>query len=343
MLNGWALAWSDTFEGISRAVDRPDGQNEDQGESRVRSGVADATPREDEIAERVARDLSGDLSCVGCGYNQRGLSVRALCPECGLPVLATVLGVVDPRAEQLQPIGMPRLVAGGLVLWSGSALLAALFTWASHLVLASGSGAKSWMMLISVGLVGVSGLAAGVFVRPHAGLESKRIWFAMIAIALYVPLGIAHHRVLGTLSSLDQSPFLTTGGLDRQTHLFRLFSIALMVAIILLLRPMARTLAIRSLVIRTGRVDRQSMYSLAAALGVVAIGDSVGLGASFSTDIVHGLLMPISLILIGMGSLLFTIGLGGVFLDTIRLVPVIAHAPVGVEHAFGDQDRMFEE
>ncbi len=322
-------------------MDKPDEQPEESNRS-----LADEAG-EVEIGERVARELSGDLRCVQCGYNLRGLSVRAMCSECGTPVLATVLGVVDPRAEQLRPIPRPRLVAGGMIVWSGAALLAVLLSWGVHLTLAGGAEVGSWVVPASAGALAVSGVGALVLVRPHAGIEARRIRYALVAIGLYIPLVLVHYRLLVPLSVLDRSPFLTTDGLSRETHLLRLALGGVAVAIIVLLRPMARVLAARSLIVRTGRVDRQSMLSLAAALGVAAAGDLVGLGASFATDIVAGLLSPIALILIGVGSLLFTIGLGGVLLDCVRIAPVILHSPVGVEQAFGErafgEGGMFEE
>ncbi len=297
---------------------------------------------ESSIEEQVARDLSGDLHCVQCGYNQRGMSVRAMCPECGLPVLATVLGVVDPQAEQLQPIARPRLVAAGFVVWAVSAMAAVGLVWIIHGLLAAGVSPVRGLAMLSVILVGISGLGALSLVRPHGGIEPRRVAMSALAVGLYLPLVFLHGELLVPISLLAQSPFQGLGGLSLETHLLRLACIVLIVAITLFLRPTARMLAARSLVVRTGRVDRQSMLSLAGALGVAAIGDLIGVVANLSTEIIHGTLAPISLILIGMGSLLFTIGLGGIVLDVLRLAPVILHRPVGVEQAFGEQDGMFE-
>ncbi|MEM7623588.1 MAG: hypothetical protein AAF235_10360 [Planctomycetota bacterium] len=66
----------------------------------------------------VATALLGDLPCVNCSYNLRGLSVRAVCPECKTAVLATVLAVIDPKAEEFSAIGSPRVVAAGFVVWA---------------------------------------------------------------------------------------------------------------------------------------------------------------------------------------------------------------------------------
>src|SRR5262245_48877512 len=80
--------------------------------------------------EAIARELTGDLPCVRCRYNLRGLSVRAPCPECGTPVRATLLAVVDPFAGELQPVSRPRLIVAGLIAWSLGGFGSALCVWA---------------------------------------------------------------------------------------------------------------------------------------------------------------------------------------------------------------------
>ncbi|MBL8760751.1 MAG: hypothetical protein JNL50_05545, partial [Phycisphaerae bacterium] len=54
--------------------------------------------------ELLARELTGDLRCAKCAYNLKGLSVRSVCPECGLAISATLLAKVDPHAAELRPI-----------------------------------------------------------------------------------------------------------------------------------------------------------------------------------------------------------------------------------------------
>jgi len=74
----------------------------------------------------IARQLTGDLWCIGCGYNLRGLSIRELCPECAMPVRATILGVIDPKAHELTPLKRPRMVGLGLIAWASGLWIATM-------------------------------------------------------------------------------------------------------------------------------------------------------------------------------------------------------------------------
>ena len=47
------------------------------------------------------------------------------CPECGLPIQATLLSLVDPRAAEIQPIRSRRTVATGLAAWAVASYIAA--------------------------------------------------------------------------------------------------------------------------------------------------------------------------------------------------------------------------
>lgn len=67
----------------------------------------------------VAATLTERLTCAACGYDLRGLSVLDRCPECGLRIATSILAVVDPRAQEFEPIRKPKLVAFGLLTWSG--------------------------------------------------------------------------------------------------------------------------------------------------------------------------------------------------------------------------------
>ncbi len=71
---------------------------------------------------RLSRELAGDLPCIQCGYNLRGLTVKGMCPECGTSVRATLLAVVDPMAGEFRPISFPRLTAYGMLVWSHAAV-----------------------------------------------------------------------------------------------------------------------------------------------------------------------------------------------------------------------------
>ncbi len=301
------------------------------------------------LSERIARDLSGDLACVGCGYNLRGMSVRGECPECGLGVLATVLSVIDPHAEQLQEIPRRRLVAGGLVAWGGFALLAAVLAWIIHGVLVLRSfGLRMevpvWVAHVSSVCVLLSGVCALVLARPHAQIPLRRTLMVVLAVILSGAFMVVHDRLLVSVIVAGRSPFLAQEQpVDLERHVLRLIGAGLLCAIILLLRPQARLLAARSIVVRSGRVDRQSMLALAASIGIASGGDVLALVAGQFAGGVRDVLLPVSDILIGMGSLLLTIGLGGILLDALRLAPVILHPSPGVGQAFAPSRSHFED
>ncbi len=299
------------------------------------------------LSERIARDLSGDLACVGCGYNLRGMSVRGECPECGLGVLATVLHVIDPQAEQLQEIPRRRLVAGGMVAWAGFALMAAVLAWGIHGVLVLRSfglrlDVPVWVGHASAVCVLLSGISALVLARPHANIPLRRTLMVGLSTLLGVALMVIHDRLLVSVIVAGRSPFLAQSGVDIERHVLRLIAAVLLSGIILLLRPQARLLAARSVVVRSGRVDRQSMLALLAAVAIAAGGDVLALVAGRMSGDLRDAILPIADILIGMGSLLLTIGLGGILLDTLRLAPVILHPAPGVREAFDPSRSHFE-
>jgi hypothetical protein len=81
-------------------------------------------------------------------------------------------------------------------------------------------------------------------------------------------------------------------------------------------------LAARSLVMRTGRVDRQSMYALASAAGVSMAGDLVQL-APLGAFVASYVPWSIGAVLIAVGSLLLLVGLFGLVLDAVRVSRVL--------------------
>jgi hypothetical protein len=279
----------------------------------------------------LALELGGDLPCVRCRYNLKGLSIRGKCPECGTPMRATLLAVVDPRASELQPIGHPRLVAGGVLLWSSAALGATACEWAirtltvihpSHGWLDPGSPAR----LLAPGLVLLSGAGAAALVRPHAGMSRSGPLLAGIGMGLYVPL-TAVMAVAAHLSLPSPSPgewtIAARGGLD---GLLGILQSMLLIGILLLLRPNARLLAARSLLMREGMVDRQTMRAVAASLSLCVVGHllgviSAGVGSMELPAMIGGSL-------VGIGSVLFSMGLVGIAIDCVRMRRVIVSPPL---------------
>jgi hypothetical protein len=274
----------------------------------------------------VARKLVGDLPCVVCRYNLRHLSVLEVCPECGTPVRATVLAVVDPYATVLQPVRLPVLTGFGLLIWSGAAALAAIVTWLMRTadvcaVLTGMEMRIAWAPLAGTVLMVASCIGAVVIVRPHARIPLWQSAAAVGGIACGLAAAWMYWRLHARYDPSHTRPFVEA--IKEPRTWLRLASGGLMMGAVLGLRPAARVLAARSLVLRMGRVDRQTMMAMAGALGVAALGDVVRLGAAEAGDTFGSILNTAGIVLIAIGSMLFTMGLFGVLVDCLRIAKVI--------------------
>ncbi len=283
-------------------------------------------------APDLGRELGGDLPCVVCGYNLRGLSIRSLCPECGTGIRATILSLVDPLASELQPIRFPHLVSVMINAWTGGAFFAVLLAWLPIVYdLLNAAGWRLQRPNIEVGLLvamSVSAIGALGLVRPHARVGVLGPALALLGVALYLPAFWAmwaySAETAGPRGPEYFSQWMPQG---RETRLGLAVWVAL-AAIILCLRPMARVLVARSLAIRTGRVDRQTMYATAVAAAIAALGHGLG---GLSTALVAGGQPPMlsdlsriaGLVLLATGSLLFTAGVLGSLVDTVRIASAI--------------------
>jgi hypothetical protein len=101
-----------------------------------------------------------------------------------------------------------------------------------------------------------------------------------------------------------------------------------MMAILVLLRPNARMLAARCLLMREGMVDRQTMRAVAFVLSLPALGHLLGiLGASLGSA---ELLSMIGGIFCSIGYVFFLIGLTGIAMDCLRMRRVVGSAPLSL-------------
>ncbi|GJQ30317.1 MAG: hypothetical protein HBSAPP03_22010 [Phycisphaerae bacterium] len=281
------------------------------------------------------------MPCARCAYNLRGLSILGKCPECALPVRATLLAKLDPRADELQPITNPRFTAWGVVAWSTSALVAAVITWVLRAADAFSArlpgdwvGRGQMLMMLCVVL---SGLGAIALIRPHGGDQVRRgLIPALLGTILYLPL-LWLLRGLMEMDTIGADPYSDEAAHGGRRLLYHALSVATIIVQLHLLRPNARLLAARSLLMRTGRVDRQTMRSVAAVLLVVLLGDGMRL-AGWSIPGGTGVLVDQAgrgLVLVG--SVLFTIGLFGIAVDCWRLAPVILDPPLSLAQALGPE------
>ncbi|MFI4897887.1 MAG: hypothetical protein ACIARR_08680 [Phycisphaerales bacterium JB059] len=292
----------------------------------------------------LASELTGDLPCVRCGYNLRGLSIREHCPECDAPVRATILALVDPKASEFKPLRHPRRTGWGMVLWSVAALLAALGAWVIRLSELSLSWLKvawspSWMPVFVVGMTLLSGVGATVLLRPHAGLSVSARVRAMVGVIAYGPLAWLLWRLYIHVDAGVVLPVFGGAGASRERVLTRL-GIALTLGVVILgLRPVARGLAMRSVVVRTGKVDRQSLLALLGAVAISASGDVLHLLGSGVRGPVSQALTSMEMVLVAVGSVLVTLGLAGIVIDCVRLRPTLEAPGVGIADILDEKPR----
>lgn len=275
----------------------------------------------------LGRELGGDLPCVVCGYNLRGLSIRSMCPECGTGVRATILALVDPQASELQPIRFPKLVAGAVVLWAAGAVATTMMCWLPHAadmlqMVGVNVGRPSVKLGVMLGLC-TSLLGAIVLVRPHAKLGFAVPLMTLLGALLYVPLGYVMWQHQSLMDAIGGPRYLTGWAPLVETTTLNAASFALIAAIIMLQRPIARALVARSLVMRTGRVDRQVMYAMAIACVIAIVGVLLGRAVPSSVPMWADLARVSGMVLIVFGSLMLTIGLLGSLLDCARIASAI--------------------
>lgn len=309
-------------------------------------------PEQDDVVQAkpgvdtIARQLTGELICIGCGYDLRGLSIRDVCPECEAPIKATLLGIVDPKAEELEELISPWWSANGLVMMSSGALIACIAVWLlrieeiirAKLSLTLGFG--DWLSLLGmIGLI-VSALGAVTLIRPHRQSSRMASIRAAIGVSAYIPVAMMYWVIYQGLDRSAPMPLIQPGDQSLERSLLRLGMFVGVVVIVVGIRPMALMLAMRSVIVRTGRVDRQSMYALLASFGVAAIGDACHVTAILNTrgvgslGILGDLLMQLHVVLVALGSVLITLGMINILIDTVRIRPVLIHKGVGLSDVF---------
>lgn len=285
----------------------------------------------------VHPQLRGDLPCLGCRYNLRGLSVRSSCPECGLPVRATVLAVVDPHAAELVPLSRPRLTCAGLMLWSVGALVAVLACWLSLVASSSQTfgNETATFNAISIWAIAASGIGATAFIRPHRETPRLESLMAIGGVLAYLPLLAAFWRLREQIDPVAGPAYFSGIGVIVGRTLTRMVITVSAIAVLLGIRRSARSLVSRSLLMRTGRVDRQTVLATVAALAITLIGDLVhllsvekfGLLSDNSAEVAE----LCGTILILVGSALTTLAMVGVVIDAVRLRPAIVSQPFGFD------------
>ncbi len=287
----------------------------------------------------IARQLTGELYCINCGYNLRGLSIRSNCSECGVPIRATILGIVDPHADELVPLGAPRLVALGLNAWSFGAIIAVLMVWVLRgsevfndmFGIAWSSPLVPW---VGIGGLVVSMLGSATMIRPHRRVPRLEVIRSALGVSLYAPLILIYSTIYLRYDLMAPSPLLDPGESSLSRSILRVMLFVCVAGIMWGLRPQALGLAVRSVVVRTGRVDRQSLMAVLASLGIAAIGDLIHIVSTFVAFGFEDVLSIISVVVIALGSVLFSVGLVNICIDTLRLYPILVRPGVGLSDIF---------
>ena len=286
--------------------------------------------------EAIARELTGDLPCAWCGYNLKGLSVRGKCPECGAAVRATILARVDPYAEVLLPITRPRLTAVGVLLWAWGSLAAAVMVWSMRIVdgaavLWSQPLQMRWLGIAGTACLGLATIGSLVLVKPHGRIGLGNRLAACAGVAAMAGATIWYRGIHVVFDPMHLKPYFMADGMLADRVYMRLVMGALLVVALFSLRPNARLLAARSLLLRMGKVDRQTMRAMALAVVAAMTGDVMLMLGDRLPDVATSL----AVFLIAAGSMLFTVGLIGVVVDTMRIVPVLLRGPVSIGSVLG--------
>lgn len=300
------------------------------------------SPSGDQSAPVLADELTGALCCAACGYELRGLTIMGTCPECGLPIQATLLSLVDPKAAEIQPIPSPKLVAAGLAAWVLGAMVAMALGWAVWVsgFFSQGLAFTAQDRIIAGGAIGlvVSGVGALVIVRPHARIPRWQSGLAAVGVLLY-PLAIYLYVQLGAIASAGPGPsFLAAWSGSPVATPWRWERLGMWLTLAagaICLRGNLRTLAARSFVLRAERVDRQTIAASVAALLVAAAGDGLGLLAPLAPDW-GGTVALVGEVLVGLGALLLTLGMVGITIDTFRIIPAVLQRPLAMTDLVAD-------
>lgn len=289
--------------------------------------------------ERASSALGSGLRCASCQYTLDGLSIRALCPECGLPIQVTILAVVDPHADRLAPLLYPRRLVASLWLWSLGGLAACAvvamvrahqfaFSLAPWWKLAPPTQPALWVAL-AIALVALGSLGMRRPIASRPARHVRRCDLAALALAL---ASIVSFFMLGPFDGARPPPLQSLATSSPMRSVLRLVIAALACAALVGVRSNLRLLAARSLLFRQGRADRQTIYALCAAFGVAAVGDVLHLVASLASGPLAELLWSIGLAVIAVGSCLIVLGCVAVAVDTAVVSAAILRPHKGLDH-----------
>lgn len=306
------------------------------------------TPARSPAGVDIASELSGALPCVVCKYNLQGASVLGVCSECGTPVRATILAIVDPKAAELRPVPFPLVTAIGVLLWVLGAAVAMTLCWpmiagalaglwADDSILVPPLWLPTWVMVALI----ASAIGSTALWRPHRGVTWPMTLGSVLStgVIVGVAIGARYHMHMIRPSSVRAISDLW---IDPESQVVPRVSLALGVGLVLMLsRPVLRLLVARCLAIRTGRVDRQTVSAMVAAMAASVIGDGLGLAGALwgGAGAMKDTMQSIGFVMMLGGLALFSLGLIGACVDAVRIARALLAPSPSVEQVFGTAEE----
>jgi hypothetical protein len=292
----------------------------------TRSQIAEADPD-----QAIGLSLSGPMPCITCGYDLQGLSVVGLCPECGSAVRATILAKIDPQAEELAPLVTPRLTSYGLAGGVIAGVVATLLMWLPRVVDAierflpvEAPGIlrgpmPRWLILASLL---VAGLCAMTLVRPVRKTTATQAAITLASLPFFLAMCWSVYRIHFEIDPARPSPYLLADVSAQRIGMRFVFTASVILAL-LCIRPAARRLARRSMAMRAGRLNRQTVLAMCGALMLASFGDVLRLCTLSTPAGLDDALEIAGTLLIFVGSGLFTLGATLCALDAVRVGRVL--------------------
>lgn len=263
----------------------------------------------------IVRRLTGSINCIRCGYELKGLSVRVECPECGAPVLASLLALVDPKAHELALVRRPRLLTVGLASWGVGWTMAvgAAAAWVAIDAFGDPRTLAPAVAFFSVALTGLCVLALGSLpiIRPLDNMPARAVRAGAWASALQIVLALAMLAAL------------LIPAIGALAHDFLPVALAAGGCAILLARGNLRRLESRSLIFRRGEIARQRMLPIALSMLVMA---GVALLGAICVKVSSRFEAPARILestVLSVGFALCLIGFVGVLRDILKVLPSV--------------------
>ena len=252
----------------------------------------------------------------------------------------TLQSVVDPEAHNFRDLRSPRLVAAGLIAWTLGGAVAAAVLWLVRIgglaTILNDEVLSVYRMVERVAspavlfALAVSAIGAIPFAIPQPGVAK---WRSACAALGCVFSGVLVW-VVWRLVIMDQAgaiPYADFTRIPESRSVARLLIGAVLIVQLLCLRSTARILWRRSVQIRVGRIERQTLAGIILAVLVAAIGDGVILGAEvFADGVTASAARTLGVFLIASGSLFTTVGILSAAVDALRHGPGLVQRPLAL-------------